>query len=33
MCYFAWDYAEMPRLSRELVEHWLSFKVNFRPYK
>jgi hypothetical protein len=22
----------MPRLSRELVEHWLPFKASFRPY-
>jgi hypothetical protein len=23
----------MPRLSRELVEHWLPIKAGFRPYK
>jgi hypothetical protein len=23
----------MPRLSRELVEHWLPIKTGFRPYK
>jgi hypothetical protein len=23
----------MPRLSRELVEHWLPIKASFRPYK
>jgi hypothetical protein len=23
----------MPRLSRELIEHWLPIKVSFRPYK
>jgi hypothetical protein len=33
MCYFAWDYTEMPRLSRELIEHRLLIKANFRPYK
>jgi hypothetical protein len=32
-CCFAWDYTEMPGLSRELVEHWLPIKVGFRPYK
>jgi hypothetical protein len=32
-CCFAWDYTEMPRLSRELVEHWLLIKASFRPYK
>jgi hypothetical protein len=32
MCYFAWDYTKMPRLSRELVEHRLPFKAGFRPY-
>jgi hypothetical protein len=30
---FAWDYTEMPRLSRELVEHRLPIKASFRPYK
>jgi hypothetical protein len=33
MCYFAWDYTEMPRLGRELVEHRLPIKTGFRPYK
>ena len=23
----------MPRLSRDLVEHWLPIKASFRPYK
>jgi hypothetical protein len=32
-CCFAWDYTEMPGLSRELVEHRLPIKVGFRPYK
>jgi hypothetical protein len=32
-CCFAWDYTEMPRLSRELVIHWLPIKVGFGPYK
>jgi hypothetical protein len=30
---FAWNYCEMPGLSRELVEHQLSIKSGFRPYK
>jgi hypothetical protein len=33
MCCFAWDYTEMPELSRELVKHWLLIKAEFRPYK
>jgi hypothetical protein len=33
MCRFAWDYTEMPELSRELIEHRLSIKAAFRPYK
>jgi hypothetical protein len=33
MCYFAWDYTEMPGLSRKLVEHRLPIKADFRPYK
>jgi hypothetical protein len=33
MCCFAWNYTEMPRLSRELVEYWLPIKAGFRPYK
>jgi hypothetical protein len=30
---FAWDYIEMPGLSRELVEHVLPIKKGFRPFK
>ena len=30
---FAWEYHEMPGLSRELVEHRLLIKPGFRPYK
>ncbi|KAL1371298.1 hypothetical protein AAHE18_01G121300 [Arachis hypogaea] len=30
---FAWDYAEMPGLSRELVEHQLPLKANVKPIK
>ena len=30
---FAWDYTEMPGLSRELVEHQLPIKKGFRPFK
>jgi hypothetical protein len=30
---FAWNYPEMPSLSRELVEHRLPIKSGFRPYK
>nr|ABA92239.1 retrotransposon protein, putative, unclassified [Oryza sativa Japonica Group] len=30
---FAWEYHEMPGLSRELVEHRLPIKPDFRPYK
>jgi hypothetical protein len=26
-CCFAWDYTEMPGLSRELIEHWLPIKL------
>jgi hypothetical protein len=33
MCCFAWDYIEMPGLSRDLVEHRLPIKFSFRPYK
>jgi hypothetical protein len=32
-CCFAWDYTEMPVLSKELVEHRLPIKATFRPYK
>jgi hypothetical protein len=30
---FAWNYTEMPGLSREIVEHWLPIKSSFRPFK
>jgi hypothetical protein len=30
---FTRNYREMPRLSRELVEHQLPIKSGFRPYK
>nr|AAQ56390.1 putative gag-pol precursor [Oryza sativa Japonica Group] len=30
---FAWEYHEMPGVSRELVEHRLPIKPGFRPYK
>jgi hypothetical protein len=30
---FAWNYREMPRLTRKLVEHRLPIKSDFRPYK
>jgi len=30
---FAWEYHEMPGLSRELVEHRLPIKSGFRPFK
>jgi hypothetical protein len=30
---FAWDYTDMPGLSRELVEHILPIKQGFRPHK
>ena len=30
---FAWEYFEMPGLSRDLVEHRLPIKASFRPYK
>jgi hypothetical protein len=30
---FAWNYHEMPGLSRELVEHQLPLKSGYRPYK
>jgi hypothetical protein len=33
MCCFAWDYTEMPGLSRELIEHRLPIKASFRSYK
>jgi hypothetical protein len=31
--YFAWNYSEMPGLSREIVEHRLPIKSSFRPFK
>jgi hypothetical protein len=30
---FAWNYTEMPGLSHEIVEHQLSIKSGFRPFK
>jgi hypothetical protein len=30
---FAWNYTEMLGLSREIVEHRLSIKSGFRPFK
>ena len=30
---FAWEYHEIPGLSRDLVEHRLPIKASFRPYK
>jgi RAB protein geranylgeranyltransferase component A len=30
---FAYNYRENPGLSQELVEHWLSIKSGFSPYK
>jgi hypothetical protein len=32
-CCFAWDYTEMPGLSRKLIEHQLPIKAGFIPYK
>jgi hypothetical protein len=32
-CCSAWDYSEMPVLSRELIEHRLLIKACFRPYE
>jgi hypothetical protein len=31
--FFAWNYTEMPGLSREIVEHRLPIKSGFRPFK
>ena len=31
--YFAWDYTEMPRLDREVVEHRLPIKPEFHPFQ
>ena len=30
---FAWEYSEMPGLSRDLVEHRLPINASFKPYK
>jgi hypothetical protein len=30
---FAWDFSEMPGLDRSIVEHWLTIKPGFKPYK
>ena len=30
---FAWEYSEIPGLSRDLVEHHLPIKAGFRSYK
>jgi hypothetical protein len=30
---FTWNYHELPKLSRELVEHRLPIKSSFRSYK
>jgi hypothetical protein len=30
---FAWNYIEMPGLSREIIEHRLPIKSGFRPFK
>jgi hypothetical protein len=30
---FAWDYSEMPRLDRSIVEHRFPIKPSFKPYK
>jgi hypothetical protein len=30
---FAWDYMEMPRLDRSIVEHRLPLKKGFRPFQ
>jgi hypothetical protein len=30
---FAWNYTEMPGLSREIIEHRLPIKSSFRPFK
>jgi hypothetical protein len=29
---FAWNYTEMPGLSREIVEHGLAIKSDFKPF-
>jgi hypothetical protein len=30
---FAWDYTEMPRLDRSIVEHRLPLRKGFRPFQ
>ena len=30
---FAWEYYEMPGLDRSIIEHWLPFKPEYRPFK
>jgi hypothetical protein len=30
---FAWNYTEMPRLDRNIVEHRLPLKSGFRPFQ
>lgn len=30
---FAWDYNELLGLDRDLVEHCLPIKLNFKPYQ
>jgi hypothetical protein len=30
---FAWDYTEMPRLDRSIIEHCLPLKKGFRPFQ
>ena len=30
---FAWEYYEMPSLDRSIVEHRLSIKPGYRPFK
>jgi hypothetical protein len=30
---FAWDYREMPRLDKSIVEHRLPLKKGFRPFQ
>jgi hypothetical protein len=30
---FAWDYTEMPRLDRSIIEHQLPLKKGFQPFQ
>jgi hypothetical protein len=30
---FSWDYTEMPRLDRSIVEYWLPLKKGFQPFQ